>query len=86
MLANGTNANAPKRMPKVSTRAIRISGCHDCVYPEEQTYTGELEMYCMHPDIMAINKYLCVDKYIDTKTLPDNCPLEVEVEVEVEKK
>ena len=60
MLANGTNANAPKKQ----IRIIRITGCHDCVpYKNYGTYCGK-------------DRAISIHYHVFHKTLPDNCPLE----------
>ncbi len=58
-------------------KIIRVSGCHDCPYCR---FDGEAKG--------AIDCYYCywatstkVDSYMKKATLPDNCPLEEEVDI-----
>ncbi len=78
MLANGTNANAPKRMPKGGgeemTKIIRVNSCANC---DAYAKAKGMETFCNHPKIRDM--WIVVDSYIRTKTLPDNCPLEEDV-------
>ncbi len=60
MLANGTNANVPKKQMRI----IRITGCHDCdPYKNYGTYCGK-------------DRAISIHYHVFHKTLPDNCPLE----------
>ena len=60
MLANGTNANVPKKQMRI----IRITGCHDCdPYKNYGTYCGK-------------DRAISIHYHVFHKTLPHNCPLE----------
>ncbi len=48
-------------------RIIRVSGCHDCWHCKSSFMVNDF--YCKKIK-------MSVDKYVETKTLPDNCPLE----------
>jgi hypothetical protein len=56
------------RIPKVGTRVIRVSGCHDCPYiriSHNDNYICEL----------LARDYIVTD-YYKGQILPDKCPLE----------
>lgn len=57
-------------------RIIRVSGCHDCEYP----FYTELIKHNRCKKLTQLRIYDFIDKYIESKTLPDNCPLEKEKE------
>lgn len=52
-------------------RIIRVSGCHDCEYPDEEYLPPYIP--CTHPDSP---KDFNICHFIEAKSLPDNCPLE----------
>ncbi len=57
-------------------RIIRVSGCHDCP-PDNKLMVLDEYLGCKK---IAIGErggfYLNIEKYMESKTLPDNCPLE----------
>ncbi len=60
-------------------KIIKVNGCHDCV-PDYTKYTYNHVRFCAHPDrkMDSYDDSILIQSHIDTKTLPDNCPLEDE--------
>ncbi len=54
-------------------KIIRVSGCHDCIpYAKECKSDEIIYYYCDHPSWLPFY----IGEHMNTKTLPNYCPLE----------
>ncbi len=58
-------------------RIIRVNGCHDCPWKYENWEQKGTQWRHYTGHICYKGKF-DINKYIDSETLPDNCPLEEE--------